>query len=175
MKQAAVPHLRLPTGRDPARFRDGHKARPSPPQGRIHPCQPGPGRKQRILWIDDEKSLVKLGGLILESLGYRVETATDPLGALELIRTAPRRFDLIITDMTMPGLPGDLLVARIKTIRSDLPVIISAGFSEKLSTVRVQDLGFSKLILKPLDTREIATTVREVLDAENPVDPLETP
>ncbi len=123
-----------------------------------------PTGNERILFIDDEKSIVTMARQILERLGYQVETKQNPVDALESFHSKPERFDLVITDMTMPYMTGDKLVTQILNIRSDIPTILCTGFSEKISEKKAQKLGIKAFVLKPLVKRDFAVTVRKVLD-----------
>jgi PAS domain S-box-containing protein len=125
---------------------------------------PIPTGTERILFIDDEKSLVDLGQQILERLGYDVSIRTSSVEALELFMEQPEKFDLVITDMTMPNMTGDDLAARLMNIRADIPVILCTGYSERISRERAHGLGIKEFILKPIVMRELAKTVRSVLD-----------
>jgi len=125
---------------------------------------PIPTGTERILFIDDEKSLVDLGQQILERLGYRVTIRTSSVEALELFMEQPEKFDLVITDMTMPNMTGDDLAGKLMNIRADIPVILCTGYSERISRERAHDLGIKEFILKPIVMRELAKTVRGVLD-----------
>ena len=83
---------------------------------------------------------------------------------LELFIEQPDKFDLVITDMTMPNMTGDELAGELMNIRADIPVILCTGYSERISKERAQDLGIKEFILKPIVMRELAKTVRGVLD-----------
>ncbi len=117
-----------------------------------------------ILLIDDEHSLIDLGQNMLKKLGYRVETWTRPVEALEAFRADPHKFDLVISDMTMPGMTGDILAAELRQIRADIPIIICTGYSERIDEYRAEALGIQGLIMKPFTIRILAKAVREVLD-----------
>ncbi len=130
----------------------------------IRSKEPVPTGTERILFIDDEKSLVDLGQQILERLGYDVTIRTSSVEALELFMEQPDKFDLVITDMTMPNMTGDDLAARLMNIRADVPVILCTGYSERISRERAHELGIKEFILKPIVMRELAKTVRGVLD-----------
>jgi CheY-like chemotaxis protein len=96
-------------------------------------------------------------------LGYQVETKTNPVEALEVFRAKPDQFDLVITDMTMPYLTGDKLAHAVKEIRSDVPVSLCTGFSEKVE-IHKEDLEIDGFLMKPVDKAKLAITVRRVLD-----------
>jgi PAS domain S-box-containing protein len=123
-----------------------------------------PTGNERILFVDDEKTLVDLGQQMLERLGYSVECRTSSIEALELFKTRPDQFDLVITDMTMPNMTGEKLAASLMTIRSDIPVILCTGFSEQISEEKAKKMGIRKYIFKPMVMNKLAQTVREVLD-----------
>jgi CheY-like chemotaxis protein len=122
---------------------------------------------ERILFVDDEKTLVDLGLQILERLGYRVTTRTSSLEALELFMVQPDNFDLVITDMTMPNMTGDEFAAKIMEIRADIPVILCTGYSERISKDKAHKIGIKEFVLKPIIMSDMATTVRKVLDEAN--------
>jgi CheY-like chemotaxis protein len=118
---------------------------------------------ERILFVDDEELLVKLGKKMLERLGYQVTTQTSPLVALDLFRNKPDAFDLVITDVTMPKMTGDELAKELLKIRPDIPVILCTGFSARMSDEKARELGIKAFIMKPTLIQEIARTIRKVL------------
>jgi PAS domain S-box-containing protein len=85
---------------------------------------------ERILFVDDEPLQAELVEKGLGRLGYSVTTMTDSLEALSLLEKSPDDFDLLITDMTMPNMTGDLLAKRVMMIRKELPIIICTGYRE---------------------------------------------
>ncbi len=118
---------------------------------------------ERILFVDDEQSLAELGKKMLESLGYKVFSLTDSSEALKLFRKEPDRFDLVITDMTMPRMTGDELAKEILTIRPDVPVIICTGYSERMTEAKAKSMGIRAFIMKPVNKADIAEAVRRAL------------
>jgi len=116
--------------------------------------------------VDDEKAIIEITQKILKSLGYTVEVRTSSLDALELIKKMPGKFDLIITDMTMPQMTGDQLVKEILNIRPDMPTILCTGFSEKIDEARAKEIGVRQYINKPFDSHELSRLVRKVLDEQ---------
>jgi len=123
-----------------------------------------PTGDERILFIDDEASIVKIGQKRLERLGYKVEATTSPIKALDLFRSRPKEFDLVITDMTMPIMNGDKLIKEILNIRSDIAIILCTGFSEKIDEKIAREIGADDYVEKPLDKRDFGFNVRKVLD-----------
>lgn len=124
-----------------------------------------PRGNERILLVDDEMSLVDFGKQMLENLGYSVTARTSSVEALEVFRMDPDRFDLVITDMTMPNMTGVDLSRRVMRIRPDMPVILSTGFSELITEGQAKALGIKAFISKPVLKVDLARTVREVLDS----------
>ena len=117
-----------------------------------------------ILLIDDEPSIVRLYETMLTALGYRATSRTSPIEALELFKSDPGRFDLVITDMTMPQMTGDLLAIEMKKIRPDIPVILSTGYSKRISDEIASAIGINSFLMKPVVKLEMARMVRKVLD-----------
>lgn len=123
-----------------------------------------PTGSERILFVDDESVLVNMGKQIFESLGYDVATRTSSIEALELFKNQPDRFDMVITDMTMPNMTGEDLAQELMRIKPNIPIILCTGFSAKIDDQKANSQGIRALVLKPIVKREIATTVRKVLD-----------
>jgi len=119
---------------------------------------------EHILFVDDEAFQADLGKRLLARLGYRVTARTDSLEALGLFRQKPDDFDLVITDMTMPAMTGDVLAAKIISIRPDIPVIVCTGYSERIDKEIIKKIGIKELAMKPLAMKDIAEMIRRVLD-----------
>ncbi|MDJ0876253.1 MAG: ATP-binding protein [Desulfobacterales bacterium] len=126
------------------------------------------GGNEHILFVDDEVMLTDIGRQMLQRLGYQVTTRTSSIEALEAFRARPNDFDLVISDMTMPNLTGDRLARSLLAIRDDIPVILCTGFSALLETTRAREMGVRAYLSKPLSIRELARTVRTVLDSDPP-------
>ncbi len=126
-----------------------------------------PGGKERILFIDDEKSIAEIAQVLLERLGYSVNSITDPLKALELFEKDPGSIDLVITDLSMPHVTGEQLAIRMLRRKPDLPIILVSGYSDRMNKQRAEELGIRLYIQKPLDRRKLAFAVRQILDQEH--------
>ncbi|MBT6338329.1 MAG: response regulator [Desulfobacula sp.] len=120
--------------------------------------------EERILFVDDEKLIVKLNVRLLERMGYTVIGKTSSTKALELFKSNPYKFDLVITDMTMPGLLGTQLAKKLLEIRPDLPILICTGFSERVDQETASSFGIKGYINKPILLEELSLKVRELLD-----------
>ena len=123
-----------------------------------------PRGNERILLVDDEQALVDSGTEILGQLGYTVISTTSALEALDLFNATPDKFDLVITDQTMPKMTGDELVRLILKKRPDLPIILCTGFSQTIDPHRIKQLGVREFITKPIVSNEIAAAIRRLLD-----------
>lgn len=119
----------------------------------------------RILFVDDEPPLARLGSRMLEQLGYSVITRTSSFEALMLFEKKPDDFDLVITDMTMPAMTGDILSSKILEIRPDIPIILCTGYSNKMSEEKAKRIGIDAFIFKPFSKSDLSRIIREVFDA----------
>jgi len=119
---------------------------------------------ESILFVDDEVFQSDIAEQMLSRLGYRLTTCTSSVEALNLFRQAPEKFDLVITDMTMPQMPGDLLAAELISLRPDIPIIVCTGYSDRIDTDIAKEIGIRALVMKPVVMREIANCIRRVLD-----------
>lgn len=123
-----------------------------------------PAGNEQVLFVDDEKFLVDIGIEMLNDLGYKVEGRTSSHDALEAFRANPDKYDIVITDMTMPEMTGDKLAMEIKKIRSDIPIIICSGFSREMTQDKAQRIGVRSFLNKPITMEEMAHTIRKELD-----------
>jgi len=119
---------------------------------------------ERILFVDDEPSLAKLGEIILNRLGYSVVSVAGTIKALEIFEADPDGFDLLVTDYAMPDMSGVILAKRIKKIRPDIPVILCTGFNEHVTDEKIMAECISTVMIKPINRLTLSGTVREVLD-----------
>ena len=123
-----------------------------------------PTGREHILLVDDEEPIAGLGKQMLKHLGYRVTPCLTGAEAFRVFIQNPWRFDLVITDMTMPKMTGAELAKKIRLIRYDIPIILCTGYSGKISRERAWEIGIRELVHKPMAIRELAQTVRKVLD-----------
>ncbi|GAM08669.1 blue-light-activated protein [Geobacter sp. OR-1] len=125
---------------------------------------PLPTGKERILFVDDEQLLVEMAQEMLNALGYHVVAVTSSLETLERFQAQPFAYDLLITDMTMPGLTGRELSRSIRAIRPDMPIIMCSGFTEFINAAEAKEAGISEFLMKPYSTASLAKAVRKALD-----------
>jgi PAS domain S-box-containing protein len=120
--------------------------------------------KERILFVDDEITLVTLAEEGLKRMGYIVHLETDSIKALEKFKQDPKQFDLIITDQTMPKMTGIELSKAIIKIRPDIPIILYSGMLGEISPAEIEAIGIRGFLSKPLLLKQLSRAIRDVLD-----------
>ena len=121
------------------------------------------GGSGKVMLVDDEEQVVQVTGEILKNLGYGVVGKTSPEEALELFSASPHDFDLVLTDLTMPGLTGLELSTRIKCIRADIPIVLFTGYSELVSKEDATEAGIDEYCMKPISMRHLSTVMLKFL------------
>jgi PAS domain S-box-containing protein len=129
---------------------------------------PVPKGNQSILFIDDEAILAEMGRSMLERLGYSVVVQTDSAQALRDFAEYPGRFDLVITDQTMPKMTGVALAEKLLQIRPGIPIILCTGYSDLVSEETARVKGIRELVMKPFVRKEMAEVIHRVLEGKEP-------
>ena len=124
------------------------------------------GGTERILFVDDEAVLADLGQEQLQSLGYTVTAVTSSLEALARFQAQPDAFDLVITDMTMPGLTGKELARELLAVRRNIPIIMCSGFNEFINAGEAKEVGICEFFMKPYVTSRMTQVIRKALKQE---------
>jgi len=119
---------------------------------------------ERILFVDDEEMLAELGQELIASLGYTIKATTNSHKALKLFHSDPNAFDLVITDMTMPGLTGLELSGELMAIRPDIPIILCTGFCEQINEKQAKKSGIRNFLMKPYSLSTLSIIIRKALD-----------
>lgn len=127
-----------------------------------------PHGTERLMFVDDEPALTHSMSTLLERLGYRVLGCTSGREVLDAFRADPQRFDLVITDQTMPQMTGDRLAQALRRIRPDMPIILCTGFSHGMNTEKAYEMGLDAYLTKPVVLRELAQTIRHVFAQRSP-------
>jgi len=117
----------------------------------------------QILFLDDDKVLVDIGRKMMIKLGYKVDIRTSPYEAIEAFKADPNKYDTVITDMTMPGMSGDVFAKKILKIRPDIPIIICTGFSNMMNPEKASEAGFKALLMKPITMSDLSMCIQNVL------------
>ncbi|MGM0453764.1 MAG: PAS domain-containing hybrid sensor histidine kinase/response regulator [Thermodesulfobacteriota bacterium] len=123
-----------------------------------------PGGDEKILLVDDEAAIVDTGQQMLEHLGYTVRACANSSEALSAFREQPDKYDLVITDMTMPDMTGDELSRQIMAIRADIPVLLCTGYNPRIDKQSARAMGIKAFVFKPINLKNLAATIRGVLD-----------
>jgi nitrogen-specific signal transduction histidine kinase/ActR/RegA family two-component response regulator len=119
---------------------------------------------ERVLFLDDEVAICRVAERSLGRLGYRVTAFSAPQEALAAFEARPDAFDVVVTDMTMPGLTGELVARRIKARRPGIPVVLCTGYSERAAKEGAVKLGIDQLVMKPMAGAQLSRVIRAVLE-----------
>jgi CheY-like chemotaxis protein len=112
-----------------------------------------------ILLVDDERPVLSSVNKALKRLGYSVTAVEDSMEALALFSRNSEAFDLVVTDLTMPRMNGVDLAAKIREVRSDIPIILCTGFNDVITEQEARSKGIAGLIFKPACTADLDTAV----------------
>ena len=119
---------------------------------------------ERILFVDDDSAILEMSKQLLELMGYQVTLASSGYEALDLIQKRADSIDMVITDMTMPGMNGIELAQEITKISPQLPVILCSGYTDVVEEENASDMGIGAFITKPISRNELSETIRRLLD-----------
>ena len=122
-----------------------------------------------ILYVDDEEPIANLAREMLSSLGYDVAVRFSALDALGAFRAHPTRFDLVITDMTMPHMTGAALAKELLKIRPDMPIILTTGFSEQINEEEAKKIGVRDFLMKPVSISDLSQAVKRAINQQGPI------
>ncbi|BHH86053.1 ATP-binding protein [Desulforhopalus sp. 52FAK] len=150
------------------------KAKPALPSDEIveEPTKVSSGQGESILFVDDETALTNLVKRMLTKLNYTVTVFNSPVEALDHFKKQPGDFDLVITDLTMPEMTGDEMAKTIKTVRSDIPILLCTGFNDLRESGASEEysqrellasIGVSGILNKPFTASEINKQVKKIL------------
>ncbi|MCD4677563.1 MAG: response regulator [Desulfobacula sp.] len=117
---------------------------------------------ETILFVDDEVYLAEVGKEMLEDYGYEVESMVSSKAAFELFEQNPDKFDLVITDYTMPEMTGEQLAGKIHKLNPKVPIIMCTGIA--FDPEIINGLELEKVLIKPIDMDDMLKVVRDVLD-----------
>ena len=150
--KGTVFHLYLPAARAAAVSEDAPQ--PATPRG----------SGQHILCVDDERAILAVMTRSLERAGYRVSSYSEPSNALNEFRARPEAFDLIVTDLGLPGMSGLDFAREVLRIRPGMPVLIASGYFGTEDQERARQFGVADVILKPMKPAELGSKVFRLLN-----------
>jgi CheY-like chemotaxis protein len=125
---------------------------------------PAARRGERVLFVDDDASVLDVGRQMLESLGYEVTACPSAMAALELLADASNEYELLLTDLTMPGMTGIDLARETRRMRPQLPIVCCTGFGDEKTERRGLAAGMNAFVRKPIDYDTFASTIRTTID-----------
>ena len=114
---------------------------------------------RRILFVDDEGSIARLAQVMLKSLGHTATTFGKPAEGLAALKADPNAYDLVITDLTMPGMTGVDLARAIREVRTDIPIILSSGYADEVPEETLKALGIVEVLPKPFQMQALGEAV----------------
>jgi signal transduction histidine kinase/ActR/RegA family two-component response regulator len=130
----------------------------------IQSKEPLQGGTEKVLLVDDEESIIVMEKQVLERLGYQVTSHTSSIEALEVFKADPKKFDIVISDVSMPKMSGDKLAVEMIKTRPGIPILLCTGYSKSMTDEKTKSLGIKGFIEKPIVIKDLARKIREVLD-----------
>ncbi len=124
-----------------------------------------PTGMERILLVDDEDAVLRSVENTLEGLGYEVVCTPRGDEALKLFEQQSEKFDLVVTDQTMPSMTGLELSRNLLRIRGDIPIILCTGFNEAVDKDKAREEGVREFLMKPFNTEEMARIIRRIIES----------
>ncbi len=122
------------------------------------------GGTEHVLLVDDEESIINMERKMLERLGYKVTPYSNSVEALDAFRNDYDKFDVVISDLAMPNMAGEKLASEMLKIRPNIPIILSTGFSNRLTPEIAEKIGIKGIIMKPIVMKDLSQKIRGVLD-----------
>ncbi|MGE4297959.1 MAG: PAS domain S-box protein [Desulfovibrionaceae bacterium] len=119
----------------------------------------------RILLVEDETALIESCRLVLEDAGYEVEACVNGPDALAMLRAEEEAFDLVLADVTMPEMNGVDLARKLRLRYPDLPVVLSSGYSQRITPEEVRRLGIKGFLKKPYRVGELLDVIRRAMES----------
>jgi CheY-like chemotaxis protein len=135
------------------------------PLGASEGKMPVSGRGEEVMYVDDEESLVILMERALTKMGYRVSGYTEAETALREFRQQPSKFDVVITDIAMPGMAGPEFAAKLRDVRTDVPIIMTSGYIRAEDRDNAKKLGVKALVYKSNTIEELADVLAKEIGA----------
>lgn len=129
-----------------------------------NPRLPADAARCHILYVDDDPALVSMTSRRMLRLGYQVTAKMDPRAALELFEADPTKYDVVVTDLSMPKMSGFDLAQAIKSLRPDIPIFMTSGYFTDEDQARAAAMGITKLLEKPGTIEHLCRELENVSD-----------
>lgn len=120
--------------------------------------------EKRVLFIDDEPAITEMASHILRQSGYKARFFIDGNEALQYFSKHPYDFDIIVTDLQMPKISGLELASRCAAINPAIPIVMTTGFSQKISLANCLESGVTTVIYKPFSIRQLLSTLEDLAE-----------
>ena len=121
------------------------------------------GNRERIMFVDDDELAGRATEKILSRFGYQVRWFRHPEEALAHFRSNPAQYDLVVSDLAMPGMTGDDLAAALLRIRPGLPILITTGLIDPAILKQAREIGVGNVLLKPVSATTLASEIAHQL------------
>jgi two-component system cell cycle sensor histidine kinase/response regulator CckA len=125
-----------------------------------------------ILIVDDEKNIVVINKMVLEQMGYIVQSAYNGREAMTLIKENRDVIDVIVTDYLMPGMNGIELAIEAEKYLPETPIILYTGKGELFDEKQITDAGITRVVIKPLKMKDLDIIIRDILSTGEEVKPV---
>jgi signal transduction histidine kinase/CheY-like chemotaxis protein/ligand-binding sensor domain-containing protein len=125
---------------------------------------PQPGQGEHILLIDDERAVAEVMKSVLSRAGFRVTTHNDPIAAWNEFRNRPEQYDLVLSDLTMPGMTGVEFARKVREIHPTMPIVLTTGFGTTGDLQKMNELGIRHVIQKPTDSKTLSSVLKSALN-----------
>jgi two-component system, cell cycle sensor histidine kinase and response regulator CckA len=122
--------------------------------------------KKRILCVDDDKTILQMTMLLLQYLGYEVVVSSSGADAIDLFQSEAKGFDLVITDMKMPGMNGLELSERLLKSKPDIPIVLCTGSTDLIKEEEIKKIGIREIIIKPFSLTRMAVVIDKYLNKQ---------
>lgn len=124
---------------------------------------PSTATAKHILFVDDDAMVARMGERTLSGLGYKVTAITNSSEALEAFKENPFRFDVVVTDQTMPEMSGVGLAEKLLAIRPEIPIVLTSGYSDDIEQQIGRAVGIRGYAAKPFQIRSLAEIIESLV------------
>ena len=124
----------------------------------------------KILFVDDEQIIVEAASIALKQFGYQIEPFTNAYRAFKAFQADPEKYDIVVTDQKMPGLKGAELAQKILSIKPDVPIILTTGYSESVNENTAKEMGIKEFVMKPISMADLSRIIASLIHEKSTID-----